>query len=536
MSARLLHPDEYELEARSSVDSQGTFNLDDADFESQIPLRSRRPLTARIPFLSRFFSSTYSGYRRLKPSRPFLSGSTRPGCYRRLLLRRSCFYLHAFAGIILALLILTSIFRPSYTRPPPHYLSLRNAVSQSQHSGRGNPRAEKVFIAASLYDHDGQLAGGEWGTRVLQLIDMLGVENVFLSIYENDGGPEGEAALRIFEDQVPCNHSIIFEDHLDLDSLPRVTIPGGPERIKRVEYLAEVRNRALRPLDETDTRYDKLLYLNDVIFDPVDATQLLFSTHADTDGVAQYRAACAVDFANPFKFYDTYATRDLEGYRMGLPFFPWFSSSGNAQSRHDVLAGTDAVRVRSCWGGMVAFDAHYLQPAPRNSASVDIRNQQGRIEYRDQKLPARFRASPDLFWEASECCLIHADIQEPQSNVDDITDTGIYLNPFVRVAYDTRTLSWLGTTRRVEKLYSWIHTILNHIVGLPWFNPRRTEAPGQRTQETIWVSDSTEAGGSFQTIERIAGNDGFCGRQGLQVINEHREEGEEGWENIPLPT
>ncbi|KAI9926668.1 hypothetical protein MW887_003761 [Aspergillus wentii] len=533
MSARLLHPDEYELGTRSSIDSQGTFNLDEADFESQTPPRARR-LTRRAPFLSRLFSSSYSGYQRLKPSRPLFSASARPGCYRRLLFRRSCFYLHFVGGIILALVVLTSIFRPSYTRPPSHYSSLRNSVLQSASPGRGNPRNEKVFIAASLYDRDGELARGEWGARVSQLIEMLGGDNVFLSIYENDSGPEGESALQDLEKQISCKKSIVFERHLDPGHLPTVTIPGGSNRIKRIEYLAEVRNRALRPLDEhPETRYDKLLYLNDIIFDPIDAIQLLFSTNADDKGVAQYRAACAVDFINPFKFYDTYATRDLQGYSMGLPFFPWFSTAGKGESRKDVLSGKDAVRVRSCWGGMVAFDANFFQRAVKKRASQ--RDTNPRVLDIGQS-PVRFRASHDLFWEASECCLIHADIQEPQSIVDEITDTGIYLNPYVRVAYDRSTLSWLWTTRRFEKLYSVIHNIGNHLVGLPWFNPRRTEIPGENVQETVWVAiDRQDGGGSFQKVDHIASNDGYCGRRGLQVIVEHRKEGQKGWENIPVP-
>ncbi|EAW13835.1 glycosyltransferase family 69 protein [Aspergillus clavatus NRRL 1] len=521
MSARLLHPDEYELDARSSVDSQGTFNLDEADFESQAPPRPRRLLN-RSSFLSRLFSSTYTGYRRLKPSRRILSAS-RPSCYRRLLLRRSCLYLHVVAGIVLALVVLTSIFRPSYTRPPSHYSVLRDAVSKSTASGRGNIRNEKVFIAASLYDRGGHLAGGEWGDRVLQLIDLLGKDNVFLSIYENDSGPEGDSALRNFAKRIPSKSSIVSEEHLELEHLPKVTIPGGEKRIKRIEYLAEVRNRALKPLeDDPATRYDKLLYLNDVIFDPVDVLQLLFSTNVDESGAARYRAACAVDFINPFKFYDTYATRDLQGYGMGLPFYPWFSAAGHGDSRKDVLAGKDAVRVRSCWGGMVAFDAKFFQH-DKGGKDSDC-------------APSRFRASHDLFWEASECCLIHADIQEPQMEPDKITDTGIYMNPFVRVAYDTKTFSWLGTTRRFEKLYSFIHNIGNRLVGLPWYNPRRAEVPGQTVQENVWVPDANaKDGGSFQLIDRIAGNDGYCGRRGLQVIVEHRKGGQEGYENIPVP-
>ncbi|KAJ5102740.1 hypothetical protein N7532_003269 [Penicillium argentinense] len=520
MSSRLLHPDEYELASRSSLDSEGTFNLDDADFESQTPstfrIHARPSLFTR---LTSVFSS--SGYRRLKTnSRPIFASTTRPTCARRCFPRRRFCYIHVVFGIILALVILTSIFRPSYTRPPTHYADLQQSVKGTSDPGRGNPRHEKVFIAASLYDRDGNLARGQWGAQLLDLVDLIGPDNVFVSIYENDSGEEGESALRELEQRITSPKRVVFEEHLDFKSMHSVTIPGGEQRVKRIEYLAQVRNKALQPLEENpDTHYDKLLYLNDILFDPVDALQLLFSTNADDSGKAQYRAACAVDFDNPFKFYDTYATRDLQGYSMGLPFFPWFSSSGRAESRHDVLAGKDAVRVRSCWGGMVAFDAKYFQTPMPTSTS-----------------PVRFRSGPDLFWEASECCLIHADIQDPQMDVDKIVDTGIYMNPYVRVAYDSRTLSWLGVTRRFEKLFSFIHRLGNYLVGLPWHNPRRTEGPGQSVQETVWVPDGGGNGsGSFQTVDRIAGNDGFCGRRGLQVIVEDRKPGQKGFEDIPVP-
>ncbi|KAL3476238.1 cryptococcal mannosyltransferase 1-domain-containing protein [Aspergillus californicus] len=520
MSSRLLHPDEYELDMRSSIDSQGTFNLDEADFESQtVPTRSK--LLYRTPLISRFFGpNTSSGYRRLNPSTTFSKSSKRP---RVCLNRRICFYLQSFFGIILALVLLSSIFTPSYTRPPKHYNTLREHVSHSTTSGRGNPRNERIFIAASLYDNKGDLAGGQWGGRVLKLIELLGEENVFLSIYENDSGSAGAGALHDLDAQIPCNKSIIFEENLDLDSLDSVKDPEGSRRIRRIEYLAEVRNRALRPLDaHPEIQFDRLLYLNDIIFDPVDALQLLFSTHVDNDGIAQYRAACAVDFINPFKFYDTYATRDLQGYGVGLPFFPWFSTAGNGSSRKDVLAESDAVRVRSCWGGMVAFDARYFQ---RPQAGPD----------RDHRL--RFRASHDAYWEASECCLIHADIQDIPINPEEIEDTGIYMNPYVRVAYDSRTLSWLGLTRRPERLYSLIHNIISHLAAMPHFNPRRTEVPGQRVSESMWIPDDNSiGGGSFEEAKRIASNDGFCGRRGLQVIVEERKEGEAGWESLPIPT
>ena len=107
----------------------------------------------------------------------------------------------------------------------------------------------------------------------------------------------------------PLTGNVTFvSEHFSLSEIPRVTIPSGEQRTKRITFLAEVRNRALRPLADSTIHFDKLLYVNDIIFNPIDAVQLLFSTNVNAQGLAQYGAACAVDFINPFKFYDRYAT------------------------------------------------------------------------------------------------------------------------------------------------------------------------------------------------------------------------------------
>ncbi|KAL3452217.1 cryptococcal mannosyltransferase 1-domain-containing protein [Aspergillus insuetus] len=407
------------------------------------------------------------------------------------------------------LLLASSLFCSSYTNLPPHYESLRDAVIHSDSPSRGNTYGERIFIAAALYDPNGDLAQGHWGSSILQLIHLLSEDNVFLSVYENEGGDAGKTALQALEQQVKCYSSVVYENHLDLLQLPHITIPSGDERVKRIVYLAEARNRALRHLDGPAEKFDRILFLDDVAFDPLDALQLLFSTNLDpkNDHKPRYRAACALDFINPFKFYDTYATRDLEGYIMGFPFFPWFSDSGSGQSRKEVLAGKDAV------------------PSPDELAAPST-------EVTGPSLPARFRAlqDVDLFWDASECCLIHADIEGPQSKDDnavDIPETGIYINASVRVAYDPRTMSWLWTTRRFEKLYSIIHNIGNHLVGLPWFNPRREEVPGKIVQDTVYISGKNCS---------KAGHDGFCGRPGLQVIVPREGGGGgKGWKTIKMP-
>ncbi|KAL9104988.1 MAG: hypothetical protein Q9163_000160 [Psora crenata] len=486
----LRNSEEYELVNRESFGFDEGLDLDEPDFQD-LGVTSTS-YTQKEPLSNRVTNFLYS----IIPRRTRRKGHRKPPSQTSAKYQKR---------LIAALVVLIAVFQPSYTNPPKHYQDLRRAIEASKDYGRANLENQKVFIAASIYDEGGYLLGGAWGEAVLQLVDMLGNKNVYLSIYENESGANAQVASINFKHKVQCKHSVVYDTNFAMDEVPHVRLPDGSERVKRIAYLAEVRNRALLPLEEEPVvQYDKILYLNDVMFDPVEAAQLLLSTNIDEHGDASYRAACAVDFINPFKFYDTFATRDLEGYSMGIPFFPWFTGAGKGISRLDVLRGRDAVRVKSCWGGMVAFDARAFQ-APE---------------------PLRFRASPDLYWEASECCLIHADLMRKATVNEDGNFPGIFMNPFVRVAYSQRTFRWLHFTRRFERLYTIPHSIINSLVGLPWFNPRRNEVAGTTVVEEVWVPDSSKKdGGSFekQTVE--AQGDGFCGIRTLQLIKEAPRQG-----------
>lgn len=446
-------------------------------------------------------------------------------------------FIKLFIYTIIILVIFTGVFFPSYSYPPQRYIDLRRRVAEE---GGANINNEKVYITATLYDHEGELLSGDWARSVLYLIDILGPDNVFLSIYENNPDAKAQVALDAFIQKVTCAHEILAED-VDLADYPHVTTPDGQSHPKRIAFLADLRNRALRPLEnETSwaytTRFDKLLYLNDVIFDPVDAANLLFSTNVDeASGRSQYHAACAVDFINPFKFYDTFATRDLEGYDMGVPFYPWFSGAGQAASRKDVINQKEAVRVKSCWGGMVAFEAKWFQP---RQWSVMANSS------------LRFRSETDSYWDASECCLIHADLAAISSPIlpeDSGGDTGIYLNPYIRTAYSSSVLRWLSFTRRFERLYTPIQTLANWLAGRPSFNSRQFHESGHQVVDRVWMWDddslaklkkagnksvATDLQGHFEEVQRTALPGGFCGIQKLLYINENPKPGEPKWDSF----
>ena len=362
-------------------------------------------------------------------------------------------------------------------------------------------------------------------------------------------------------------NSSIVSGHINLETFPSVQILPNQHLHRRIQYLSEVRNRALRPLDGdfefnmtsiddyTNSSFaapdlpvfDKLLFLNDIVFSAADAADLLFATNLNPHtGRTDYRAACAMDFINAFKFYDMFALRDIEGYKGGLPFYPFFSTAGHGLSRAAMLSQTDAVPVRSCWGGMAAFEARWFQ---RDATRPDAK-------------PLRFRAEEELFWESSECCLIHADLayaaahSSSSSDVDpatttatDALDLGIYVNPYVRVAYSARAHAWLAFTRRFERLYTAGHTLAGVAARLPVRQLRRTEAAGARVRHAEWVYDgldqpavaATNASvpladvGHWESRRRVARPGGFCGYRFMLALKQAWAPGERMWVKIEAP-
>src|SRR5215471_6043298 len=101
MPPRLLHPDEYELVTRSSLDSRDSFDLDEADFESHASSRHNH-LRRNPPLLNRLLGFILFAGLRLTRARPrhaprkWRGGQT---CRRRFSTRRICFLLSIFIGV-----------------------------------------------------------------------------------------------------------------------------------------------------------------------------------------------------------------------------------------------------------------------------------------------------------------------------------------------------------------------------------------------------------------------------------------------------
>ncbi|KOS22614.1 hypothetical protein ESCO_001933 [Escovopsis weberi] len=420
-----------------------------------------------------------------------------------------------------------------------NYLDLETRCLNATGDGCANRFNEKVFISISLYDAGGRLANGKWGQDLLELIDLIGNDNVYLSIYENGSGPEGEAALNGLRGRLKCQHSLVYDRDISIHEFPTVTLPDGTERVKRIAYLAELRNRALRPIDllgQDGIVFDKILFLNDIAFYPKEAAHLLFSTNVGPDGRTHYLSTCGLDYSNPFLFYDIFAMRDAEGYEMGFSIFPIFSKAGQGLSRKAMLAGSDAVPVTGCWGGIVAMEARHVQNIDRTLPDPSFQDMGRHVidpaHPKNVTSPVRFRHEPELFFDSCECCLFLADVAQVASQHED-SEQGVFVNPYIRVAYDYEILWWLRWTRLWERLLVIPQTIMSHTKGRPRHNPYRAVQEGQSFTEQVWVNIGD--GGFWEMVERKGRNGMFCGERTMLTIRTgDRKEGK-NWEKVEPP-
>lgn len=271
---------------------------------------------------------------------------------------------------------------------------------------------EKIYIA-SIHWNDELILRSHWSAALLDIVDEMGRNNVFVSIKENGSWDDSKGALSLLHSKLQTagiRSKVILDPTTHIDEISRtpsergwVWTPRDRMELRRIPYLAGLRNLVMEPLYEMQRqgeKFDKILFLNDVVFNSDDVRTLLATRGGD------YAAACSLDFKHPPEFYDTMALRDDEGHDFLMQTWPFFRSRGSRRA----MKSNSPVPVASCWNGMVVMDA-----APFYESHLEFRG-----------IPDSLAAKHN---EGSECCLIHAD--NPLS-----PSKGVWLNPEVRVGYD----------------------------------------------------------------------------------------------------
>ncbi|KAH6892933.1 cryptococcal mannosyltransferase 1-domain-containing protein [Thelonectria olida] len=312
-----------------------------------------------------------------------------------------------------------------------HRLSTANRTSQTTETFQ---KGTRVYVA-SLHWNNERVLRDSWNRGILDLVQTLGPDNVFVSVLESGSWDGSKAALRELDQSLNAlgaSRSVKLDNttHADEIAFPPLE-PGngwiktarGRIELRRIPFLARLRNASLQPLKDMAKQgitYDYVLFLNDVVFNAADVLTLLETNSGD------YAAACSLDFGNPPAFYDTFALRDINGNEHATQVWPYFRSFKSRQA----MKRSEPVPVTACWNGMVTMPADTFT----GDDAVGFRGI-------DDSLA-------DMHLEASECCLIHAD--NPASKT-----LGVYLNPNVRVGYDSRAYEVVHPSRHGSWVSWW---------------------------------------------------------------------------------
>lgn len=389
-----------------------------------------------LPAIHRCLDTAYIPYSRKSPDDPasnywtqlllieFRTPSPRhaePMLIHPRLLRRLRAYNRQNVLSLLGLLFLLDALLLLRARPPTY-----TAATLAQPAGHSTSIAANTSVyIVSVHRNNEKVLREAWNDAVLALAAHLGPANVHVAAVESGSQDQTKGALMDLKGRLDASGvsntislgMTVWEQLDELETRPdprREREPGwiwdreeGHYDLRRIPYLASVRNEAMEPLkallDRQSRRFDKVLWLNDVVFDVEDVLTLLHTR----DG--RYAAACSMDFKTYPYYYDTFALRDDLGMKTASYHWPWFVSPA---ARASAQRG-EPVKVESCWNGMVLFDSAPFYADP----------------------PLRFRgiddSLADLHLEGSECCLIHAD-----NVLSRDPDRGVWLNPNVRVGYD----------------------------------------------------------------------------------------------------
>lgn len=230
-------------------------------------------------------------------------------------------------------------------------------------------KSQKIFITLLAWNNE-IVFRTHLSKQIFDLAQALGIGNVYVSIYENGSYDRTKDALRELQNFLE-SHGVRTKFILDetsheeiIKSRPQEPKEGwiqmqrsgfeswgvhkGDYALRRIHYLAELRNKALAPLWDLASqgeKFDKVLFVSDVVFTTKDVLNL-FQTN---DG--KYAAACGLDFESPPAFYDTFALRDSAGEVPLMQTWPFFRSTAS----RDAMIANRPVPVQSCWNGELIF-------------------------------------------------------------------------------------------------------------------------------------------------------------------------------------
>jgi hypothetical protein len=159
------------------------------------------------------------------------------------------------------------------------YIGLPTDANLDPHPLRQG-QLERIFIASSHWNNE-PILRSHWNNAVIQLVETFGTDRIFVSIVESGSLDDTKGALRDLDADLDClgaRRNITLSETTHQDEISVALSPGqggwidtprGRRELRRIPCLARRRNLSLRPLEDLargDIMFDKVLFLNDVVF------------------------------------------------------------------------------------------------------------------------------------------------------------------------------------------------------------------------------------------------------------------------------
>lgn len=186
-----------------------------------------------------------------------------------------------FACVIVLWTVLDVLYiRTTYLRRPTNELA---------------PLGKESIYIASIHWTDELVLRSHWTAAVLELAKEIGPDKVYISIYESGSLDDTKGALRALSAELEdagIPHKILLDEMTRMDvvnqspaetgwlQMPQsktvpvkdgwLTVEKDKWVPRRIPYLSRLRNLAMEPLREMQRegrRFEKVLFLNDVVFD-----------------------------------------------------------------------------------------------------------------------------------------------------------------------------------------------------------------------------------------------------------------------------
>lgn len=141
------------------------------------------------------------------------------------------------------------------------------------------PRPAQRLYIASMHFNNGKILRSHWIKELIRLCDTFGKDNMYISVHESGSWDDTKSLLRGLDRELERRaipRRIVISDVTHKDEISAedkgdgwIDTPRGQRELRRIPYLARLRNEVLGDLFEMSKKgihFDKVIFLNDVVF------------------------------------------------------------------------------------------------------------------------------------------------------------------------------------------------------------------------------------------------------------------------------